>query len=187
MTKDDILKLKAVTLYILTECRGLDPLHLFKILYFADTAHLAKYGRRITNDVFCALPKGPVPSGLYDALKAIKGKRLSRKNANLQVITDALLSDEDTLLNYVIYPNEVADMDELSKSDIECITKSIEENYYLPFDELSNKSHALAWTVAHDTKPNSPIDVLLMAKEAGATDDMIEYIKEDIHLNSIIS
>lgn len=35
MTTDDMLKLKAVTLYILKQCGELDFIHLFKILYFA--------------------------------------------------------------------------------------------------------------------------------------------------------
>ena len=34
MTTDDMLKLKAVTLYILKQCGELDFIHLFKILYF---------------------------------------------------------------------------------------------------------------------------------------------------------
>lgn len=187
MTKNEILKLKAVTLFILNECRGLDPLHLFKILYFADTAHLAKYGRRIINDTFCALPNGPVPTNLYDALKAVKGNRNSYKKIDLQIIVNALSIDSDTLLNYVIYSTEMTDMDELSNSDIECIANSIKENLPLSFNELSNKSHNLAWTTANNSKPNSPINVLLMAKEAGATDDMMEYIKEDLQLNAIIS
>ena len=35
MTTDDMLKLKAVTLYILKQCGELDFIHLFKILYLS--------------------------------------------------------------------------------------------------------------------------------------------------------
>ena len=41
MTTDDMLKLKAVTLYILKQCGELDFIHLFKILYFAERQHYA--------------------------------------------------------------------------------------------------------------------------------------------------
>ena len=69
LTIDEMLKLKAVVLYVINKCDEIDYFHLFKILYFADRAHYAKYGRRIIQDTFCALPKGPVPSVLFDAIK----------------------------------------------------------------------------------------------------------------------
>lgn len=187
MTRDDILKLKAATLYILNECEAIDPLHLFKILYFADTKHLVNYGRRIIADPFHALERGPVPTGLYDAIKALKGKHLYGKNRDLNIITAALKIDNDPVLGYVIYPLESFDADELSASDIECLNSSIEENSNLTFGELSKKSHQLAWIEASKTKRNSKLDILLMAKEAGAPDEMIEYIREDQLLNDIIA
>ena len=49
MTRDEILKLKAVTLYVLNQCGGeLDFIHLFKILYFSDRAYLLDFFRFIT-------------------------------------------------------------------------------------------------------------------------------------------
>ena len=69
MTTDDMLKLKAVTLYILKQCGELDFIHLFKILYFAERQHYATYGKHLVKDTFCALERGPVPSFLYDAVK----------------------------------------------------------------------------------------------------------------------
>ncbi|MEG1634809.1 MAG: Panacea domain-containing protein [Rikenellaceae bacterium] len=187
MTRDDVLKLKAATLYILNECEAIDPLHLFKILYFADIKHLANYGRRIIADPFYALDRGPVPTGLYDAIKALKGKHLYGKNNNLNIITAALKIDNDPVLGYVIYPLESFDAEELSVSDIECLSSSIKENSNLSFCELSKKSHQLAWTEANRAKRNSKLDILLMAEEAGAPDDMIEYIREDLLLNDIIA
>ena len=47
MTTDDMLKLKAVTLYILKQCGELDFIHLFKILYFAERQHYATYGKHL--------------------------------------------------------------------------------------------------------------------------------------------
>ena len=48
MTTDDMLKLKAVTLYILKQCGELDFIQLFKILYFAERQHYATYGKHPT-------------------------------------------------------------------------------------------------------------------------------------------
>ena len=39
LTIDEMLKLKAVVLYVINKCDEIDYFHLFKILYFADRAH----------------------------------------------------------------------------------------------------------------------------------------------------
>ncbi|MEO6666974.1 MAG: Panacea domain-containing protein, partial [Nitrospiria bacterium] len=44
-----------------------------KIIYFADKAHLQKYGRLICGDTYVAMKHGPVPSGIYDILKSVRG------------------------------------------------------------------------------------------------------------------
>src|SRR5437899_249948 len=44
-----------------------------KIIYFADKAHLQKYGRLICGDSYVAMKHGPVPSAIYDILKAVRG------------------------------------------------------------------------------------------------------------------
>ncbi|HCC85711.1 MAG TPA: hypothetical protein DEQ06_03790, partial [Porphyromonadaceae bacterium] len=73
MKQDEILKLKSAFLYILNKQRYIDQFHAFKILYFADREHLAKYGRRIIHDTFYAMENGPVPSNLYDTVKFKNG------------------------------------------------------------------------------------------------------------------
>ena len=135
MNHDDVLKLKAAVLYVVNKCGEIGYMHLFKILYFANREHYAKYGRSIINDTFCALPKGPVPSFLYDAVK----------------------------------PN-------VSKSgDLKII-----------FDSLSEKSHDIAWKEAWDKGPARPMMNLSIAKAGGANRAMLEYIKENELIDSII-
>ena len=52
MDEFEMKKLAEVILYILHKTRTIDYYHLFKILYFAEREHLAKWGFRITSDTF---------------------------------------------------------------------------------------------------------------------------------------
>ena len=52
MTKEEILKLKAVVLYILDKSGEMDFIHLFKILYFAERKQYAEYGQHLVHDSF---------------------------------------------------------------------------------------------------------------------------------------
>jgi len=71
--KLDIEKSVHATLLVLNELGGTTDFHkVFKILYFADQKHLARYGRPVTGDSYVAMKNGPVPSNIYDIFKAIK-------------------------------------------------------------------------------------------------------------------
>ena len=67
-------KLNEIILYLLNVTGGMDYYHIFKILYFAEREHLAKWGHRMIADDFCALEYGPVPTHLYDAIKVLDSK-----------------------------------------------------------------------------------------------------------------
>lgn len=185
LTTEELLKLKAATLYIVNKCEAIDYFHLFKILYFADRNHYAQYGRRIIQDTFCALKNGPIPSTLFDAVKIVVGQRKNSKESQLNIIADSLYSSDETYC-YILSSKEAPDMDELSQSDIKCLNTSIEENRNIPFGELSKKSHDCAWEEAWRQKQSSPIDELSLAKAGGANDAMLDYIKEQKLLNSLL-
>ncbi|OFO52345.1 hypothetical protein HMPREF3027_06735 [Porphyromonas sp. HMSC077F02] len=178
MTQDDILKLKAVALYVINKCKSIDFIHLFKIIYFADRKHYATYGRRIVKDTFCAMQNGPVPSNLYNAVKIARGKEeLSGKLMSLKTISDAIVIS-DPSADYVISAKELADREELSLSDIKMLDESINENIRLTFDEVSEKSHDKAWNVANTKHQNSEMDPHLIAESGGASEEMMDFIKE---------
>ncbi len=71
MTSHDRKKLTELVLFILDKTGGVDFYHAFKILYFAEMKHLAKWGSGFVPDEFCALKYGPVPTQLYDAVKEL--------------------------------------------------------------------------------------------------------------------
>lgn len=180
MNHDDVLKLKAAVLYIVNKCGEIGYFHLFKILYFANREHYAKYGRGVIKDTFCALPKGPVPSFLFDAVKNLSS---TPKGGEYKVISDSLCNQDPTYY-YLLSAKELPDMDELSVSDIECLDKSIKENKNLDINTLSNKSHDEAWRevrTAHGKMNN-----LSIAKAGGANDALLEYIKEYELIDSLI-
>ncbi len=167
----DTQKIKAVALYILQQTGPISFIHLWKILYFAEMKHISRYGRPITDDVYVAMPKGPVPSILCDA-----------KNGNAY----SEISSSLEIKGYNINGTERPDMDELSKSDIKCLSESIQENLHKSPEELSTLSHGTAYKNARAknlNKKNNPIDWIDIAVEAGAPSGMIEYIHErqDIH------
>jgi hypothetical protein len=153
-----------------------DFLRIFKILYFADQKHLATYGRTISNDRYVAMKNGPVPSLLYDLVKYLRGDGF-------------LVSQEipmnryfDLLGKSTLKLKESADYDLLSESDMEAIDQSIQENKFLDFNSLSNKSHDTAWNNANF---NDDMDLFEIARAGGANEDMIDYIKESVEIQNL--
>ena len=83
----------------------------------------------------------------------------------------------------VLLAKREANLDYLSDSDISCLDESIKENSTLSFDELKNKSHDAAWEEAfrcHEQGGSDVIDTIAIARAAGANDEMISYIKEQL-------
>jgi uncharacterized phage-associated protein len=80
----------------------INRLKLMKLLWLADRIHLNLYGRTILNDVYCALPHGPVPSKTMDLSE--------RSIDNLYKVDD-----------YTIEAEDKSDLRYFSKSDIEVL------------------------------------------------------------------
>lgn len=184
MTNFDKQRLTEIVLYILNRTNGLDYYHVFKVIYFANIAHLAKYGFRMTTDEFCALPDGPVPSVLYDCIKddVHCDKELGA------MIHDSIAKGNDDAY-YMLAAKREADMDYLSQADIEEIDKSIRENAYLPYSELKEKSHGAEWRRAyHEIQQGRKVmDVIGMARDGMASDEMLEYIKDNLAVETALT
>jgi uncharacterized phage-associated protein len=173
----EISRLKAIVLYVLNTIpkKYAGKHELFKILYFASQKHLIQYGHAMISD-FYAFQYGPVPSKLHNYL-----------NSSNNLIISSLNIDEET--GYILSPKEKPDMEELSKSDIQCLNDSINENSCLTFTELTDKSHDLAWSKAWGSfvgKRGGRIDIIDIASAAGADDKTIEYIKEELELENAL-
>ena len=183
MTAFEQKSLIEMVLYILNKTGGIDFYHVFKIIYFAEMKHLAKWGIRLQKDDLCALEYGPVPSKLYDAVK--------RKNAPGTQLSSMLFEVADFAGNdapNVLLPKRQADMDYISKSEQEALDTSIAENASLTFSELKEKSHDAAWKEAYE-KPTGLriISPVSMAKVAGLDENALEYINEQMELEKALA
>ena len=182
MTDFDRNKLRELVLYILDKTGGVDFYHAFKILYFAEMKHLAKWGSSIVPDEFCALKYGPVPTRLYDAVKDLNHPHMALSEELSEVIQFA---GEDA--PNILLPKRNTDMRFLSKSEIEAMDEAIAENKSLTFGQLMRKSHDDAWDEAHRrVNGTNIISPLSMAKVLHADNAMLEYIEEQMQIDSAL-
>jgi uncharacterized phage-associated protein len=181
MKKFDKQCLLEVMLYILNATKGADIYHLLKILYFAEQKHLVKWGSRITVDDFRAYEYGPVADQLYHALR--NSHRLDPELADMlqQVV---MLAGDDA--PNVLLPKREANLDFLSQSERECLDESISENAGLTFNQLKEKSHDSAWEKAYHGSSDL-MDSLSIARAAGASDAMLEYIEEQTAIDRALA
>lgn len=182
MTQFDKQKLTEIVLYILNKTKGLDYYHVFKIIYFANIAHLAKYGFSMVSDKFCALPDGPVPSVLYNC---IKGDASCDRELRDMLEENVLKGTDDAY--YMLEAKRDTDLEYLSKAEIEALDCSISENKNLSYGELRAKSHGEEWKRAYKLPGSKVMDIVGMAKDAMASDDMIEYIKENLAIEAALT
>ena len=145
-----------------------DIYRTLKILYFAELKHVKKYGRLITDDLIARLEHGSTPSRSYDLLKA-KNKEVSFLILN----------------NKEFKPNVALDIDELSESDIECLTDSINENKNIEFPRLKDKAHDQAYKrTQKDGKQYVPIEYIL--EQLKLSTEQIGFIKERYEFLNLI-
>jgi len=169
-TSIDEEKAKQVLLWIVANLKGRVDFHkLFKILYFAEQKHLVRYGRFIVGDVFIAMKNGPVPSEIYHFLKSLRN---NSKNSFFTISQ-----------NYYVEIKQKPDLEEFSESELICLAESVKENKDLSFYELSKKSHLTAWENANPE--DDEMSFLEIAKEGGANDEMLNYIRLHIENQQI--
>ena len=102
---------------------------------------------------------------IYDYIKIVRGE--------IDIKDDALLASFEVKNGFMIYPKADPEMDELTKVEMECLNKSIEENKNLGYNDLVDKSHDSAYRKADR---NNIISYEDMAISAGANEELIKYI-----------
>jgi len=140
-----------------------------KIMYFADKNHLEKYGRFICGDSYVAMKHGPVPSGTYDILKAVRDDGFA-PSANINVAKQAFIVVD----KFLVKPLRTAREDCFSESDLECLNHAIKQYGLLSFSQLTDLSHDQAWQTADE---NDYIDIEQIVAVLN-TDYLLDYLLE---------
>ena len=180
-TTDQILKIKATVLYVLGQMpQGVDYIHLFKILYFAQQKHLVTYGMPLMEDTFCARKHGPVPTLTYKVLKASESGQTFEQKEMQEYLSAVKVELRDG--HQMVMAIQKADMDELSKSDVLVLDECINRLRNIDAFDLSDLSHDKAWLKAKRTADRTGEDAKIpmydIADAGGATKEMLSVIRE---------
>lgn len=148
MARLDEGKALATILYLADKASGqIDLYKVVKMAYFADKLHLHEWGRTITADVYCRMPHGVTPSGLYEMIKSVRGD--GEWSTDLSGYFDVVKYKPTDDVEQLVVAKKKPDLDELSDSDIEVLDKIYEENRDLNFDELKAKAHDKVYNADH--------------------------------------
>jgi len=139
-----------------------------RILYFADKYHLAHYGALIWGDDYVAMKHGPVPSGIYDILKAVRGNGDFSK---AKEAAKAFIVESGKLVRLLRDPN----FDELSHSDREALAYAVDEYGKLSVGELTKLSHDSAWDAADE---NEFMDIAEIARATPNSEQLVAYVRD---------
>lgn len=164
--KFDPKKALEVLLYVTPHCP--DMYTALKVVYFADKLHLSRYGRLIAGERYVAMSHGPVPSGLYDMVKSVRGDGV--------FTVEVPAKEAFTMVDYNINPLRRADLDVLSESDRECLDEAIREYGHKSFAELKEISHRDTAFQAADE--NDFITMEALAKSLPNGEALLEYLNE---------
>lgn len=151
----DSRKGKEVLKYLIAQ--GVHDIYrILKAVYFADKYHLEHYGRQVNGNQFIAMKYGPVPSELYDFVKAARSGIITGFDA----------------VDYDLYCDEFPDLDWLSETDIEALDHGIQAVSEIGFGELKDKSHDEAYK---NTELNTPMNVDDIISQFQNKDLILEY------------
>ncbi len=157
--------------YIANHAPVSDIYHMGKIFYFADRAHLERYGRLICGDSYIAMKDGPVPSLVYDFIKDVRNKRT--QSSFYGVLTQSFTVEDGG--EHRVTALRRADLNLLSESDLECIDASIAENGNLTFGQLWRKSHDAAY---HSASRDNEISLEAIVDSLPSAAELKNYLTD---------
>ncbi|OJW81841.1 MAG: hypothetical protein BGO69_15190 [Bacteroidetes bacterium 46-16] len=164
-----------VILFILKSLGGkCDPFRLFAILYAADLKHLASFDSLILDDSYIAMKQGAVPFNVYSMYLQLC------HNADTDAEAVALNLKEYFYINEQNLVVSIAPYDDryISQSEATCLFEAIRENKNESFETLSKTTRNLPWREANK---NGEISLLSMAKESGASPELLNYISHSLN------
>ena len=160
-----------LVLYVANQLRYPTLHSVSKVLYFADKEHLSRYGSLLSGDNYVAMRHGPVPSAIYNLLKAAAGRQEPLIPAQFDELVSQSLKVEDQSR---VLPLREANLDLLSASQCECLDESIKANGKLSLKRLADKSHDAAWKSVDE---NDLIEVKAIAKTLPNAKQVLAYLE----------
>ena len=161
-----------LVLYVAKRLRYPNLHSVSKVLYFADREHLSRYGSLLSGDNYVAMRHGPVPSAIYNLLKAAAGRQEPLIPAQFYELVSQSLKVEN---RFRVLPLREPNVELLSASQRECLDESIKVNGKLSFERLTAKSHDAAWKSAGE---NDLIEVRAIAKTLPNAKQVLAYLEE---------
>lgn len=126
-----------VIVYLANKKPDMTQYYFMKMVFYADKYHINKYGIPITGDNYIKMSNGPVPSFILDAIH-LNGSRLTHDI--YKAIQESLEFHKRGKLIYTS-PKRKADMNFLSKSNIECLDAAFNYCKDKTFKELKDLTH----------------------------------------------
>jgi uncharacterized phage-associated protein len=189
----DFLRVRAVVTYLASkDVPELTKYKICKLIFLADKFHLVKYGRIITGDKYCALPKGPVPSRILNLLNAVIEGDL--KSDEAKALSDVV--ELDRRFENPRFKATTFDAAELSQSDSMVLDEIIAVFGHMSFGELKAITHStFAYESAWDSRPQGSNsndmdfvaffeqdpDAVVGAREAMLEDDLLRKTFPALH------
>lgn len=133
-------KTRAAIHWMLRDYQGADLHTILKACYFADKAHLNKYGRPIFGATYRAMKFGPVPIEVYEMAK---GEPLWL--AELGATRYPWHLDGYQLF---LEDNDIPDLSVLSDSDFEELQNGFNQSRSMTFNERTAATHGSDWQAA---------------------------------------
>lgn len=173
-TIEQIKKIKAVVLYVLNNMpKGVDYIKLSKLLYFAQRESLVSYGKTIFDDTFKARDRGPVPTLTYKVLKMIEN---GDKFDELKEFGESI-----KVVNQKATALQKCDTDLLTIIDMKILDDTIKKYGNINSKKLSEMTHNEVYnSIIEKMKGDPEKDIFTLidiARSGGASEDMIEYIR----------
>jgi uncharacterized phage-associated protein len=146
----------------------------FKVLYFAEQEYLRDWGSTLTGDTFIKMTDGPVPSNIYNMVKAAAGRDYGTQ---LEEATVGYAKQNLRVKDHILSALRLPDTDYLAETEREALDHAIQLCRDLSYADIKQMSHDLAWEAA---APNKPLDPLLIAKAGGADEIALDYLRESL-------
>ena len=170
----NLQKVKEIMLYILNKVGDIDYYKLMKMIFCADRNNLLVWAEPITNLKYTAKEHGPVPQVIY--------KEITRSKSHNDGIYGGIMSFVD---EYNIHAEREADLNYLSKTDIESIDKAILSLKDKDWEKIEEELHDDVFKKLYPLRRKySLCDI---AESGGADKKIIERIQMNIQLNKMLA